>query len=568
MLNSLFAKNYILIDELKVAFQPGLNIVTGETGAGKSILIGALGALLGDRLGKEVIRSGADKAVIEGEFLISGVPAATAFLREHEIDEQGDSVLVRREVSTSGKSRCFINDTPVPLTVLEELGDLLVDLHGQHEHQLLLKVAHHGPYLDAFAGLDQELDALKIAHQQLVAGIKELRSVEQKAAELARSRDYMQFQLQEISAVAPVADEEEQLHAEEQILRNAELLFERTAHIFSRLYESDGSAAEMLTATAADLGQLAAIDNRFSTMQNDCQSARILIDELAKSIQHYNQSISFDPERLEKIRQRLAALAALKRKHGGSIDEVISLQHRLEGELELVDNLDATLAQLRKELEAVRSRLAALNAEVSGRRKTAARTFSDKVVAALALLGMPRARFEVRQQSTPSSEEPFAALDGQNVRIGPRGSDHLEFLLAANPGDEVKPLAAVASGGEISRVMLALKTLLAEVDRIPVLIFDEIDIGISGRIAQAVGRSLKELAARHQVLCITHLPQIASMADCHFLVEKDGDDQQTRTTIRPLTREERIAQVAALIGGDVVTQAHLQSASELIAEGA
>ncbi len=568
MLTFLYAKNYLLIDELKVGFTPGLNIITGETGAGKSILIGALGAVLGDRLGKEVIRGGSDKAVIEAEFLVSSLPAAAAFLREKEIEEQGESLLLRREVHATGKSRCFINDTPVPLPVLTELGDLLVDLHGQHEHQLLLRVANHGPYLDAFAGLESDLEALREAYQELTAATQELRAVEEQAAELARSRDYMAFQLQEIRAVAPAADEEEELQREEQILRNAELLFERTAQIFTRLYESEGSAAEQLTAAAADLAQLAAIDSRFSAMQGDCQSARILVDELAKSVQHYNQAIAFDPERLEKIRQRLAALTALRRKHGGSLADIIALGDRLERDLGLVDNLEATLARLGREREAARSRLAGINAGLSGKRHGAAEDFSSRVAAVLALLGMPRAQFAVAQHSTPAADEPWVELEGQRVRIGARGSDHLEYLLSANPGEEAKPLAAVASGGEISRVMLALKTLLAEADRVPVLIFDEIDIGISGRIAQAVGRSLRELAASHQVLCITHLPQIAGMADHHLLVEKGGDEHQTRTTIRPLSQEERVAQVAALIGGDVVTQAHLQSASELIAAAA
>ncbi len=568
MLTFLFAKNYLLIDEIKVDFQAGLNIITGETGAGKSILIGALGALLGERLGKEAIRAGADKAVIEGEFLTGRLPAAADLLREHEIEEQGGTVLVRREVHSSGKSRCFINDTPVPLAVLSELGDLLVDLHGQHEHQLLLKSANHGPYLDAFAGLESELEACRSSYQELTAAVRALRSAEEQAAELARSRDYKAFQLQEIRAVAPAAGEEEQLLADEQILKNAELLYEHTARLFARLYESEGSAAEVLTATAAELGQLAAIDPGFSTMENDARSALILVEELAKSVQHYHQAISFDPERLEKVRQRLSALTALKRKHGGTLEAVIALGQQLEGELALVDNLDARLAQLTRQREEARSRLAELCAALSERRQTAATVFAAKVAAALAQLGMPRAQFAVARQVTPATAEPWILLAGEKVHIGPRGADHLEFLLSANPGEEARPLAAVASGGEISRVMLALKTLLAEADRIPVLIFDEIDIGISGRIAQAVGRSLKELAMSHQVICITHLPQIASMADHHLLVEKGGDERSTRTTIRPLTAEERVAQVAALIGGDVVTQAHLQSASELIAAGA
>ncbi len=566
MLKSLYAKNYLLIDELRISFQSGLNIITGETGAGKSILIGALGALLGDRLSKEAIRSGEEKAIIEGEFQLDEASEIPEFFKTQELDDPQGTVLIRREVANTGKSRCFINDTPVPVGVLQQLGDWLVDLHGQHEHQRLLNVVHHGPYLDAFAGLHGDIEAFKAAHQHFLAAIKNLRETESRAARLAQSRDFMQFQLQEIEAVAPVADEEEGLGAEEQILRHAELLFERTNSLFQRLYEGEGSATEMLTAAAADLSQLAAIDKRFAVLKDECENARILVDELAKSIRQYNQSISFEPERLEKIRERMAALTGLKRKYGGSLESVIALRDQVKTELDLVENLQDTLTALQKALQEEREHLSAANASVALRRKEAAHVFAERVEQSLTLLGMPKARFQVQQTVTPAHEEPWISFEGQQVRVGPRGADHLEFLLAANPGQDIKPLADVASGGEISRVMLALKTILADADEVPVLIFDEIDIGISGRIAQAVGRSLRELAQRHQVICITHLPQIASMADHHFLVEKGGDDYSTRTTIRSLNRDERIHQVASLIGGDVVTETHLQSASELIAE--
>ncbi len=566
MLISLYAKNYLLIDELRIAFEGGLNIITGETGAGKSILIGALGALLGDRLQKEAIRSGADKAIIEGEFHVPGTSGLQEFVAVNDLDDPRGVLLIRREVAVTGKSRCFINDTPVSVALLAELGELLVDLHGQHEHQRLLKVAHHGAYLDAFAGLHAEIEAFKAAYQHFVAAIRELRETQARAAQLAQSRDFMQFQLQEIEAVAPAAGEEEGLLNEEQILRHAELLYERSGSLFQRLYEGEGSAAELLTAASTDLGQLLEIDQRFAALKEECENARILVDELAKSIRHYNQSITFEPERLEKIRERLAALNGLKRKHGGTLDAVIALRDRLKSELDLVENLSETLSALSKNLEAERLQMAGRTQELAQRRQKAATLFSQQVVESLALLGMPKARFEVQQASAPGNEEPWVLLDGKAVRIGPRGADHLAFLLAANPGQEIRPLADVASGGEVSRVMLALKTILAEADQVPVLVFDEIDIGISGRIAQAVGGSLRELARRHQVICITHLPQIASMADHHFLVEKGGDDTSTRTTIRRLNAEENVRQIASLIGGARVTETHLRSARELIAE--
>jgi DNA repair protein RecN (Recombination protein N) len=566
MLKTLAIRHYVLIDELRVDFQTGLNIITGETGAGKSILIGALGGLLGDKMGREVIRSGADRAVVEGEFDVRNVPGIADYLNEHDVEVADDGLIIRREVSTGGKSRCFINDQPVSIVVLSGLGDLLVDLHGQHEHQLLLQVAHHGDYLDAFAGLAAERTAMKEKFLQLTAGVRELQEVERTAREAEKSRDFMRFQLNEINAIAPQAGEDEALKAEEQILHNAEMLYERTGHLFQKLYEADGSAAEILAAAESDLAQLAQIDERFRAMVTEAQNARIVVQELAQSVRRYSQDISFDPERLEKIRSRGADLAGLKRKYGGTLDAVLDQAARLTRELDLIENLDEAIAGLQKKLEEVRAAAGELSRNISGCRKKAAGIFSERVQGVLEELGMPRARFNIRQTFTPGTDEPHVRVDRADVRIGPRGFDHVEFLLAANPGEEDKPLAVVASGGEISRVMLALKSLLAEADQVPVLVFDEIDIGISGRIAQAVGRNLKTLGRSHQVLCITHLPQIASMADHHFLVEKSGDEMQTRTTIRPLTAEESIRQIAALLGGEIVTEAHLRSAAELVQE--
>jgi len=566
MLKTLAIRNYVLIDELRIDFQAGLNIITGETGAGKSILIGALGGLLGDKMGREVIRAGADRAVVEGEFDIANLPGIREYLSEHDVESADEGLIIRREVSAGGKSRCFVNDQPVSIAVLAGLGDLLVDLHGQHEHQLLLQVAHHGDYLDAFAGLAAERTAMKEKFQQLTACIRELQEVERTAREAEKSRDFMRFQLNEINAIAPQAGEDDALKAEEQILHNAEMLYERTGRLFQKLYEADGSAAEILAAAESDLAQLSQIDERFRAMVTEAQNARIVVQELAQSVQRYAQAISFDPERLEKIRIRGADLAGLKRKYGGTLQAVLDQAARLTRELDLIENLDEAIAGLQKNLDQARAAAGELSRNISERRKKAGEIFSNRVQGVLEELGMPRARFSIRQTFTPDTDEPFVQIEGSTARIGPKGFDLIEFLLAANPGEEDKPLAVVASGGEISRVMLALKSLLAEADQVPVLIFDEIDIGISGRIAQAVGRNLKALGRSHQVLCITHLPQIASMADHHFLVEKSGDDKQTRTTIRPLTAEDSIRQIAALLGGEKVTEAHLRSAAELVQE--
>lgn len=566
MLKTLHIKNFVLLDELTIEFRAGLNIITGETGAGKSILIGALGGLLGERISKEIVRSGADKAIIEGEFDLADIPAVHEYLQAEDIESQPDSVTLRREMSASGKGRCFINDQPVPVAALEALGNLLVDLHGQHEHQLLLQPIHHGQYLDAYLNLEGRLAELAGSLSAFTALLHELQSLQERAAAAKQKRDYLQYQLHEIDAVNPYAGEDEELKQEEHILKHAEVIFEKTQALFSKLYESEGSVSEGLATAATSLDELAQIDPRFQAMTAECQNARIMVDELAAGLRSYHESITFDPDRLEKIRLRMSSLAGLKKKFGGQLDHILEQREKIRQEIDLVDNLDERLATLRQELETQRSGLGKMCQEISRHRSNAIAGFSKQVMTLLAPLGMEKAKFDVALHRVETVTEPFVRLDGKNYRVTAGGLEQIEFMMATNPGEGFKPLSAIASGGEISRVMLALKTLLAEVDRVPVLVFDEIDIGISGRIALAVGKSLRRLSRSHQILCITHLPQIAGMAHYHYLVEKTADDKSTRTTISRLAESERIDQIARLFGGEQVTDASRQSARELVAE--
>ncbi len=571
MLKSLYAKNYALIDEIRVEFNSGLNIITGETGAGKSILLGALSAILGERLSKDIIRSGAEKVVIEGEFHIPLSDDYADFLRKHDLESNDDEIIVRREINVSGKSRCFINDSPVSLELLQSMGDLLVDLHGQHQHQLLLQVPRHVRYLDDFAHLAEQQVHLNENYHRLVSLAKQLQNLLNREEELKKSKDYLEFQFSEIAALDPQFDEDETLKEEEGILRNAELLAERTGALFQRLYEGEGSVSEVLDKALNDLAYLSQIDKSFIGLQSECENAKIAVDEIATALQNYCGAIDFDTNRLESIRQRLALLSGLKKKYGGTIAAMLEHKTKAAQELGLIENLQGEIDRLSAQIEIERTTLRQLSLDVSRIRASAAQQLSQKVVDELARLGMPNANFKVLQEyKNATRQSQFVVIEGQHVQVTPNGIDQVEFLISANPGEGPKPLAKIASGGEISRVMLALKTLLAEADKVPVLIFDEIDLGISGRIAQAVGRSLRKLAQSHQVICITHLPQIASMADHHYLVEKLAGRTETFTTIRKLAEPERTEQIARLFGGEVVTQAHLLSAAELIkeAEGA
>ncbi|MBN1542774.1 DNA repair protein RecN, partial [candidate division KSB1 bacterium] len=566
MLKKLYAKNIALIDEIEIGFSVGLNIITGETGAGKSILIGALGALLGEKMDRDIIRSGEDKGVIEGTFSLTANPHLVDFFNRNALDWMEDELLIRRELKSNGRGRCLINDSPVPLAVLRDMGDLLVDLHGQHEHQSLLVLARQFDFLDAFARLQDARRSVEASFRSLQALLRDLRQLRTREQEIRRSREALLFQQQEIDAIDPQSGEEEQLAQEERMAGHAEQLLESCRSLSLRLYEQDGSALEILASVARDLQRLAEIDASFADLGRDCDQARIIVDELARTVQSYAENLSFDPARLEEIRIRLSRLAGLKKKYGGTLQAVIDHRQKLHAELQRIENLDQELQELSDKLEKVRQQLGQDCSELSKQRQRAAEELSTAVAQKLNELGMPHTRFQVEIGMHQTDDEPFVAINGERIQVHSRGIDSVEFLISTNPGEELKPLVRVASGGEISRIMLALKSLLADSDRIPVLIFDEIDIGISGRIAQAVGQSLRRLAISHQVLCITHLPQIASMAHHHYLVEKSVTNGQTRTAVRLLNESERTEQVACLFGGEIVSNTHLQSARELIAE--
>ncbi len=564
MLKYLYAKNFILIDEIEIDFGVGLNIITGETGAGKSILIGALEGLLGERLSRDVVRNGADKGIVEGHFVVAKVSEIDDFFNRNELEWYDDSLILRREINANGRSRNFINDSPVTLSVLSELGDLLVDLHGQHEHQLLFQVKKHIDYLDAFGQIHS--NPLTEQYNRLNDILRSLKKVRTRAEELKKQREILSYQYNEIEAVDPQPEEEKNLTNEERILGNAELLVEKTDRLFKRLYEDEGAVSEILASAEKDLLDLQKIDRSFEKLYEQCNQAQVLVEDLSQSLQHYARNVTFDAGRLEEIRQRMVTLNGLKKKYGGSLNTVIEMAKKLKAELYLVDNLDQEIDELSDRLHENRQELARLCLKTHHRRRETAEALDKSVVDKLAQLGMSRAIFETKIDQNETSTEPYIDMDGNRVQAFRNGCDLVEFLMSTNPGESVKPLAKIASGGEISRIMLALKTLLADADQVPVLIFDEIDNGVSGRIAQIVGLNLRLLAASHQVICITHLPQIASMSQHHYLVEKEQSESKTRTTIRKLDKEESINQVARLIGGETVSRIHIQSALELIEE--
>ncbi len=561
MLKTLWIKNYALIDEMHVEFGQGLNILTGETGAGKSIILGALSLLLGERVKTDVIRQGSSAAVVEALFDRETLNHLDDF--KDQIDLSEDGLLLRREVHQSGRTRSFVNDSPISNSLLAEIGDRLIDLHGQHDHQSLLKVDQHLNVLDNF-GVDQTLRGqVKASFKKVRQLISDLEKLNQKESELREKRELLAFQAEEIAKVNPKSGEEEELELEERVLQNSERLFQASRDLNDLLYEGEGSVSEKLSTAHHRLSELLEVDGVFNSWIKECESARIMVEEIVNNFKNYVSKVEFNPQRLEEVRERLGLLSVLKKKYGGTIEQVIRFWEKSRKELEQIETVGDQIGRLKPELEEENKQLSRLCKELSDVRRETASDLEKRTMDSLEELGLKNGLFRI-VMAVNENPHGLIQIGDKTVSVSDSGIDRVEFIISLNPGEDPKPLVTVASGGEISRIMLALKTVLAEADEIPVLVFDEIDAGISGRIARVVGKNLKNVSSRHQVICITHLPQIASMGDSHFRVEKEVKEDRSRTTIRPLDKNERVQEIAKLIGGEEVTESAMQSARELL----
>lgn len=571
MLKSLYIKQYALIDEMRADFESGLNILTGETGAGKSIIIDALSLVLGERASTEVVRKDAEKAIVEGIFGVAENKKLHSLLQSHDIEHQ-DELTLRREVSTKGQSRCFANDSLISLGLMKQVGELLVDLHGQHEHQSLLRPESHIELLDDFGGLEGLVKEYRASYDNLNSLFAESSNLRKREQELKEKRDLYEFHIKEIDAVNPLDGEENQLEAELKILENSEKLYEITSRLYQTLYEGENAVYDLLVKTRNQLEDLAEIDKAFEEAKNECASASAVVDELTKFIQRYNSRIEFNPERLDQIRERSGHLSLLKKKYGGSVETILKHREKIGREFAMAQNFEGELAALEEKIETERKTCSVAAQRLSTKRRELVNKINNSVAAELAKLGIPKARFDVvienrvlgKSNGEESRGEAYVRLGREFLEATPKGIDFVEFHLSTNVGEDLRPLAKVASGGEISRVMLALKTILAKSERLPLLVFDEIDVGVSGRIAQAVGNSLKSLSQFHQIIAITHLPQIAGLADVHLLVEKVQAGKRTSTRLRKLDVEERVEEVAKLMSGVEITEAGLEGARELM----
>ncbi len=552
MLSELLVRHFAVIEEIEVGFDPGLTMITGETGAGKSIIVGAVNLILGGRASQELIRTGCQEALVQARFLLDAHPRVRRRLEAAGLTAS-DELIVSRTIHRSGRNKVFVNGHLVTLQQLQELTRDLISVSGQHEHQQLLDSDRHLRLLDHYARLEKERLEVAARYRNWAAVRSELERFNKLRQQQLQQRDFLLFQLQELEAAQLQADEDLQLESERNLLKHAQTLHDAADRAHQLLYSDHGSALETLGEAEKEIRTLCAIDPHQHHLNEHLEQARIHLDELCHGLQQYAASISFDPYRLNEIEDRLALIQRLTKKYGGTVSELIERREELQRAVEEIDDPEAREAELRRRLADLGQAYLDRARDLSDKRRRAAQRLAGEVAAILEHLDLPRARFAVRFDPA----EP--ATGDTDVHFSPAGIDQAEFLLSANPGEDLKPLAKVASGGELSRILLALKSLLGDRDHPETLIFDEVDTGIGGRTAELVGLQLQRLASHHQVICITHLPQIACYGEQHFRVIKESTERETQTTIRPLSRDQRVEELARMLGGVSIsrqTRAH------------
>lgn len=564
MIKSLYIKDFALIDELEVEFGPGLNILTGQTGAGKSIIIGALNMILGERADTEMVREGANRAVAEAHIELGDHEPIASILQENEVEPLAGELILRREIRPSG-SRAFINDTPVKIGVLKSVGDFLVDLHGQHDHQFLLRDENHQSVIDEHSSIRPLMKQYREAYELMALLQRSLRDLRKKERELKEKTELYRFQVQELSDAQLDPVEEDSLEAEMNLLDNAEVLDQKAAAITALGSGDEVNLLDLLGTLRVQMQDLAEIEPEFGTWLEEVNTARISLQEAIQFTERYRNTIEFNPARLETLRRRQAELNRLQKKYARTIPELIEYLKEIQKELNMAENFDMEIEKLEEEIrrhsDVLRERAVALHEQRIRTGELLSRQIEEK----LQDLGITHPRFEVQVEWIRSADG-WISVEGEPVECRPEGGDEVTFLISTNRGESPRPLARIASGGEISRVMLALKSIMAGEQQLPVMIFDEIDTGISGHISEKVGKAMRSLAGQCQIIAITHQPQIAGQAHRHYRVEKveSGPDERTVTRITLLQDEEHVREVASLMSGQEVTEAAINSARELI----
>lgn len=558
MLSLLKIKNIALIDELQLEFAKGLNLLTGETGSGKSIIVDSLGALTGERVSSELVKQGENAAQIEGLFAVRG----SAELHENfyesgiELDDSEElDLIVRREISVSGKNRIFINNQLVTQAFLRKIGAFLVDIHGQGEQATLFNASTHLEMLDEFAGLANLREKTAEKFKKLSSVRREIENLQEDEAQKLQLLDILQFQVDEIGKANLNAGEDEALEEEKRRLNNVEKLSSLSEESYLLLYENEEATLTTLEKVVRRIAELGEFESSFAEYNESLANAQAVLEDLAFAVRDFRGTLEFSPARLEEIENRLAEISRLKRKYGGTIETVLAHFAESSDRLKNIETAELRAAELDKELKAAREDYLKIAKELHEKREKSAKKLEKEIEANLATVSLEKARFEVRISADTDDDKSFTA----------KGFDRIEFYFSANPGESVRPIGKVASGGELSRLMLILNTTTKLSENAKTMVFDEIDTGIGGRVAEAVGLKLKELSKTQQVLCVTHQPQVASLADHHFVVQKQTVKNRTEIGVKELAEAEKVEEIARMLAGETITETARQHAREMLA---
>ena len=565
MIKELSIRNFAIIDDLHIDFSDGLTILSGETGAGKSIILNAVNLLLGSRASAELVRTGAESAELEALFQISSTSSVAQIMSANGYDP-GEGLLIRRLISRSDSNRVYVNGRLATIGLLTAITENLASISGQHVHQGLLKEDQHLLILDQFGGLTVQRRQVYDDYHQILPLIDKLNSLYSTRQRQAEHRELLEFQRNEITAAGLAPGEDAELEQERLRLKNAEALYQTVHSSIEELYGASGSVIERLSEVKKNLETAGRIDSQLQTKAETLASASFQIEDLTDELRSHLNLIQMDDQRLEAVEERLDTLNKVKRKYGGSLEAVCSQLETIEDELSKVENIGHQIREVEETLVKLHDQLSGRVQHLSQKRAATAKKLALKVVAELGSLNMSQTQFQALIQPLAADEKTNPYLTAQENMITEAGIDRATFMIAPNPGEELKPLAGIASGGELSRVVLALKAILAETDAVETIVFDEVDAGIGGGTAEVVGRKLSELARHHQVICITHLPQIAKFGEHHFSIAKHVSDGRTLTTIQPLNKKDRTKEIARMLGGEEITQTTLDHARELLGE--
>lgn len=568
MLEKLYIKNYLIIKEAEINFKKGLNIITGETGAGKSIILDALGLLLGDRGNYSIIKNEDEKMVVEGIFNFNNYKKAVLFLDSNNLSGENKNgyIIIRRELSKKGISRVFVNDTPVNISLLKEIGDTIIDIHSQNEHQSLLRKETHLEFLDNFTGENPLLEEYAVKFDEYKKLIAEYETLKSKKETLQERKSYIEFQLKEINNINPQPYEDEELEKNLKKLENSELINEVINNTQAQLYEKDENVSAGLSASIKEIRKIVSYDKTLERILATLEEAYFQVKSITEELREFKGNINYDRETTEQIRQRLSTIAFLKKKYGLSVNELVKKAEDLTEELNAAENYDFELEKLEKEIEEKLKALYLQAEKLTEKRKLSSVQLEKNVNKYLRETGLENALFRVKIEDYENEDNHgFTHKDRtKKTKLTRNGKDNAEFFVRINKGEEFTPLRKTASGGEISRIMLSLKASISGKESIPVLVFDEIDAGISGKTADKVGKVLSKLASNHQIIAITHLPQIAASGENNLRVSKRETETNTLVEIKTLDGKEKIDEIAKLISGKEITKTTIKAAKELI----